>query len=73
MCDTIFEIVHQHLCDQYGKEGHLLLNVKVDLQLHRLCFVVLHFSLQSTMDVSILCDHPGLIGCSCFYHCHGPA
>jgi hypothetical protein len=24
MCDTEVESVHQHLCDRYGKEGHLL-------------------------------------------------
>lgn len=43
MCDTIVEIVHQHLCDVYGKEGHLLQVVKIDFQFHRRCFVVLRF------------------------------
>jgi len=70
MCDTGFQSVHQHLCDRYGKEGHLLQDVKVGFQLHRRCFVVLHFSLQSTMDVCYLCHHSNLVGCLCFNYRH---
>ena len=71
MCDTMLCIVHQHLCDEYGKEGHLLPVVKIVFQLHRQCFVVLHFSLQSTMDLFILCYYSCLIRCLCFYNSQG--